>query len=303
VRSFALLALLLGGCDMLFDLTTVNPNPDGPVYDRCAPGGYDDPLRYNYVLTDTIGSTTWDDARRNCQLRGMDLAVFNDNHEMGMAPEAQWPYWFGVKSDATGWSTIDGCPAIGMPTPSIALGSADPMCGAMFSPLTPNGSTCDGALVQTPPDGPDHVLGVLCETPRPKSAACLPKDPTLETYTVSPTPMAYDAAKKFCEDLGDHLVVVDSHAELMMMSRLVSHGNIGAGFWFGATFDGTWKSVTTCPAEFSWTDLGPSFIGDPFPNCVSGVLAMDLESNTMALQGMALASCGDPTKLAVCESD
>ncbi|MDB4953400.1 MAG: Lectin C-type domain [Myxococcales bacterium] len=298
MKLFALLAAL-SGCDVVFDLGPVAP-PVSKTYDRCAPGGYDDPLRYTFVSTTTLGASDWSAARIDCQRRGMDLAVFNDVHEMGMTDATQWPYWFGVsQADGADWTTVDGCPAIAMPTPAAAHG-VGPMCGAMFDALTPNGNTCDGLLAPNP-DGPTQIQGALCETPRPKTADCLPKDPTLEIYTVSPTAITYEAARKFCADLGDHLLVVDSQRELGIVSNLVFAGTVTSPFWIGATFDGTWTSVTQCPAEFSWTDLGPLFVGDPFPNCAGAVIEPD-DSGALTLRGMALAKC-DATKLAVCESD
>jgi hypothetical protein len=302
VRLIAVLAVLSGGCDVLLDLKTVEPPQTTTPYDRCAPGGYDDPLRYNFVPTDMIGSASWDAARTNCLRRGMDLAVFNDTHEMGMAPSEGWPYWIGVyQTDAATWSTIDGCPPIGMPAMPIA--HADLMCGAMFNPLDPNGNGCDGTLPVTSEGLPTQMLGALCETPRPADGTCLPKDPTLETYTVSPTPMAYQAARQFCADQGAHLVVVDSFEENKLLGTMIGAGTVTSAFWIGATFDGTWKSVTDCPPEFSWTALGPVFVGDPFPNCAATVLAPDPESGKPMLEGIALAKCDDATKIALCESD
>jgi hypothetical protein len=293
VRLFAVwVVVVAGGCDFTFGIDGLGS--DGSQgYDRCAPGGYDDPLRYKEIAQ----IMSWDDARRACQLQGMDLAVFDDDHEMGRSPAEQWPYWIGVREDdATAWQTIDGCPPVAMPAPAAAV-----QCAAMFDALDPRGTSCDGVLVPPTENDPSAVQGVLCETPRPRTADCLPRDPATETYVVSPSAMSYATARAYCADRGQHLLEVSSQAELAVVSALVAGGTATTSFWIGATFDGTtWTAESACPVEYSWTDAGPMFAGDPLPNCAASVIAADPDSGAPALQGMAVARCDD-TRHAICE--
>ena len=285
----------LTGCDAVLGIERYEAGPDASTvaYDRCAPGVLaDDPLRFAYVPTQLVASTSWQDARTYCQRIGMDLQVFHDAHEMGTALTAQWPFWFGTSQDTAGaWQNIDGCPVFGMPTPPV-LAHAAPSCAAMFDALAPGGTSCDGTLAATPVS-PDHVLGLACATPRPETAACLPKDPTTETYTVGPA-LAYADARAYCQGLGQHLVQIDSFAELGVVSGLV-HGQSIGDFWMGATFDGqAWQSATGCPAEFSWANGLPAAEG----SCLGGVTAISDDGVTW--RGMDLDVCTH-TKLAVCE--
>ena len=285
---------------MLFGLGPIDPGHDAgsgsEPYDPCAPGGYDDPIRYNHL---TSVPASWSEARLDCQRRGMDLAVFNDPFEMGKG-DGDWPYWFGVyESDAGTWTTIDGCPAVGMPPP--IPDPPAPICAAMFSALGPAANPCDGVIADPAPSGLTQIAGALCETPRPQTAACLPKDPKLEVYTVSPMPLGYEAAAAFCAEHGAHLVVVDSHEELQLLSDLVASGQITRGFWIGATFDGTWHAITGCPGEFSWTGVGPQLAGGALPSCAATVLEPDDQAR-LTLRGMAITPCDNATTVAVCES-
>ena len=281
------------GCDAAFGLSTFEASPDAAVtsYDRCAPGVLaDDPLRFAFVGTDAVGSTGWQAAQAECWQLGMDLQVFHDLHDEGRAfsATAVWPFWFGTSQTTDGtWQNVDSCPVFGMPQ---VIAMAPPLCGAMFDALSPNATGCDGLLPQVA-NQPAHILGVMCETPRPDTAACLPKDPTTESYTVGPM-LSFTDARAYCATLGQHLVELSSFAELHVLSDMVSAQALGE-FWMAPTFDGTrWHTATGCPAEFSWANSLPTLGG----SCLASV------NGDGEMRGMDVTSC-TATKLAVCESD
>ena len=117
-RRFLVAVLLtaLAGCDAVFGLER-EPPPELAGYDRCGAFLYDEPLRYATVQNPNIELPwSWDDARIACQLRGMDLAVMNDTHELGRgAEDAPWPYWIGQRTIGGADQTVDGCPALAAP--------------------------------------------------------------------------------------------------------------------------------------------------------------------------------------------
>ena len=85
-------ALLGTGCDLVFALEPRALDTDaGPgAYDPCAPS-FDDPgVRYAVIANPTIvpeggvpAPWAWSAARSECLVRGMDLAVLNDQREFG----------------------------------------------------------------------------------------------------------------------------------------------------------------------------------------------------------------------------
>jgi hypothetical protein len=192
-HGFLVLAIAATGCDVVFDLER-DPPKQFQNYDRCGAFLYDEPLRYASIANPNtaldpdgnpiIAPWSWDDARTACKLRGMDLVVYNDEHELGMgAGEATWPYWIGQRSVGTAYETVDGCPAITEPS-SLRLVAADaPACGVVTGPNKVVSASCDGKLPATM--DPSVVTGAICETPRPDSLDCLGQDPEAAIYTMS----------------------------------------------------------------------------------------------------------------------
>lgn len=301
---FALSLLGASGCNVIWGLER-DPPPEFVNYDRCGPFLYDEPLRYASV-TNPVPSLpwSWDDARMACEYRGMDLAVFNDMHELGMAavPDA-WPYWIGQRTTGSSSETVDGCPGVTTPVSTRYVAADVTACGVVGAPLEINGASCDGALPSTMV--PNVVLSALCETPRADSIECLGRDPLDQTYTLSDKPMAYDAAKAFCEKQSSHLVVIETHAEWLFLSKQTKE-LWEKPFWLGSQLEQTkWETVTGCPGTYSWTNGTP---GTPKTgSCVAAkVRAVDDPDpalSGMVLDGVEATDCGDAQSFALCELD
>lgn len=305
LRHIVALSLLASGCDLIWGLER-EPPPKFANYDRCGAYLYDEPLRYASVLNPTGGAApwSWDDARIGCEYRGMDLAVFNDLHELGMAevPPA-WPYWIGQRMIGSSNETVDGCPAVATPVAARYVAADVTACGVVGGPLEIDGVSCDGAL---PADmEPNVVTNALCETPRPDSIDCLGRDPLDETYVLSDTPMTFAAAKSFCESKGAHLLVVETHAEWLYVAKQTKE-SWEKPFWLGSQLEGTrWQTVTGCSGTYSWTNGDP---GTPKPgSCVAAKLRLVDESETdlagLVVDGVEATDCGDDQSFALCEID
>ena len=294
-------ATILGvaGCEVVFPL--VAPDSlivpmDAAPYDPCG-AAYDDPgVRYAVISSPNPALPwPWADARAECRSRGMDLTVYNDDHEAGQVDGADgWPYWIGETVDPNGWTSIDGCkPFFG----DNARSSPTQQCGATTAALEITATTCDGASLLA---SGAIVTAALCETPRPVASNCLPRDPALSTYTVSPGPMTFQEARTFCSALDAHVAVIDSLAELRVVSNLTLDGALPR-LWLGTTFEGAaWATETRCPAVFSWTNNRPDFTGGG--TCAATVVVPDPESGKVKLDGFAVTSCNDGAVYALCES-
>jgi len=309
--SLWLAVLSLGaatGCDVVWGLVR-EPPPAVANYDRCGAFLYDEPLRYATVMNptggvDALGNPlapwSWDEARTACEYRGMDLVVFNDLHELGMAPEeAAWPYWIGQQMVGTATETVDGCPAVATPTSARFVAADVTACGVVSGPLEVDGASCDGAL----PAGtePSVVLGALCETPRPDTVACVGGDPAFETYVMSDAPMTYDGARAFCSTKHGHLLVVETQAEWTLLSTQ-THDSWERPFWLGSQLNATrWETVIGCPGTYSWTGNTPGT--PPSGSCVATKIrpADDTGPAGMVLDGVAATPCDDAQSYALCE--
>jgi hypothetical protein len=290
--KIALLLVACAGCDQVLGISEVPPTPGpGGTYDRCATPAAPDPLRYKFIPDSFAASSSWEDYRTACLIRGMDLAVIADPREANQNADALWAYWIGARKDAGVWETVDGCPAAAFLPAEGPTG-----CGAVFGPLDAAATSCDGVLPPVPPDEePSRVLGALCETPRPLTAECLPHDPMLETYVVSSELMTYSAAKRFCTDQGLHLIVLSSADEMPLLEL------VNADAWLGATFDGkTWRTETGCPGLYSWTDVGP--VIDTDIACATSSFSAPNPGVAPTMQGIATAHCAEQ-HYAICESD
>ncbi len=314
LRPLVAVALVaLAGCDAVFGLER-EPPPELAGYDRCGAFLYDDPLRYamvqsTNVVTDELGNTTlqpwsWDDARTACQLRGMDLAVFNDMHELGRGIEDPiWPYWIGQRSIGGTEETVDGCPALEAPVAQRFVAHDTMACGMVAAPTEIDGASCDGTLPATME--PNVVTSALCETPRPDSFECLGQDPTRTMYLRSDAPMSFAAAKKYCADRDAHMVVVETGAEWLFLSEQARE-TWSHPFWIGAQLEGTqWRSVTSCYGVYSWTGGTP---GTPASgSCVAAQLRVaeptDETVSGAVLEGVAPTACSDAQTFALCEID
>ena len=285
VRSRILwIVLALAGCDRVFGLTAEIP-PDALTIDRCGPTAYD-PLRYAAIASP---STTWgwSDARTACQLRGMDLAVINDVHELGSADAELRPYWVGEQELAGTWSTVDGCPAFDAPAPAQALAPPN-QCGMVDGTLAIAGASCDGS---------GAVVSALCETPRTDSPACRPTHPGEETYVLSPAPLAYADAQAFCTAQHAHLAVIDTSAEWLHLAALARSGGFPS-FWLGARMAaGAWTTESGCPGLYAWTAGAPVITAATA--CASGTM-LQADGGTR-LDGVSAASCETDRFVALCE--
>ena len=298
------------GCDSIFGLKAhaTDAGPDGPPYDRCGPFLYDDALRYAAIANPgpVPAPWSWDDARAMCRARGMDLAVFNDAHELGMAAEAVWPYWIGQQIDSSGETTVDGCP----PATSITSGQqlvppGSLGCGIVASANEVDATSCTGELPATF-DSP-VVLAAMCETPRPADASCLERDPTRERYVESTAPRTFDDARAFCRSQHGHLVVFETEEEWHHVSTLVSDpaATIPHGFWLGSQFtDTAWQSENGCPSVFSWAATPPTALSET--SCAAGQVVTvtvleDPEHAGTFLRGATVTPCNDGATYALCE--
>ena len=302
------------GCDVIYGLER-DPPPEFVNYDRCGAFLYDEPLRYASIGNPNVevdGEGTpiglkpwsWDDARTQCQLRGMDLAVFNDKSELGMGgDDAVWPYWIGQRTIGTVEETVDGCPAITAPS-SLRLVAADATaCGMVASANEIDGASCDGQL--PPTMEPNVVIGALCETPRPDSLACLGQNPEAVDYFLSDSMLTYDRAKAFCESNDAHLVVVETHEEWLHLSKRTKT-EWEKPFWLGSRLDGNvWKTENGCFGTYSWTGGTP---GKPASgSCVAAkVRVVDEPEEGLSgtvLDGVAPTACSEQLSFALCEID
>jgi hypothetical protein len=279
------------GCDFAFPLEAP-PAPDADLaFDRCSAGFAPDGLRYAMEDNPTADAYSWSTARSLCLVRGMDLAVFNDIHELGTIDAESWPIWIGETVTASANTTVDGCPALGVTAGSIPKASGD-MCVAVMGPLALGATTCDGST----PLGDGTVQHALCETPRPTTRSCL-RDPSLATYTISPTPMTFADARTFCLDHQAHVAVIDSGTEWRQVGALATQNRV----WLGSTFDGTtWNTDTGCPAVYSWTSNRPDLTGG---TCLATSLRVDGESQLSIIDGMSATACTESAVYALCESD
>ncbi len=296
----ALSLLAASGCNVVFDFER-DPPPELEDYDRCGAFLYDEPLRYAPV-TGPGGVWSWQDARTACKLRGMDLAVFNDVHELGRAetPDA-WPYWIGQQMIGDTSETVDGCPAVTTPVSARYVAADATACGVVGAPLEVDGVSCDGAL----PVGmePNVVTSALCETPRPDSIACLGQSPLEETYILSDRAMTYADAKAFCAAKDAHLVVVETHEEWLYLAKQTEE-SWKKPFWLGSQLEqGAWETVTGCPGTYSWTGNTP---GAPQEgSCVAAKLRAQPEPapSGMVIDGVEATDCADDASFALCELD
>jgi hypothetical protein len=303
-HAFALSLLVTSGCNVVWGLER-DPPPEFRDYDRCGAFLYDEPLRYATV-TNPSGALpwSWEDARTACEYRGMDLAVFNDMHELGMAatPDA-WPYWIGERMTGSSSETVDGCPAVNTPVSTRYVAADVTACGVVGAPLEINGASCDGALPVTME--PNVVVSALCETPRPDTVECLGGNPLDATYILSDSSMTYDAARAFCETRDAHLVVVETHAEWLFLAKQTKE-LWEKPFWLGSQLVQTkWETVTGCPGTYSWTNGTP---GTPKTgSCVAAKLRVVDESEPdlsgTVLDGVEPTDCGDDHSFALCELD
>ncbi|MFN0253123.1 MAG: C-type lectin domain-containing protein [Kofleriaceae bacterium] len=306
VYTLGLVLLLVAtGCDLAFDL---NRPPDAPPvdgtfpYDRCGPFLYDEPLRYTKLVNPTADETgvrpwSWSDARTACRQRGMDLAVFNDEHELGrVIDDVIWPYWIGASHTGSTWSTVDECPAL------VPVGGAADSCGIVRGPNTIADTACTGAMPNAKPEEPPVVLGALCETPRPDDGPCLGNDPARTTYSMSPNAMTFAAARTFCNERGARPVVFETHAEWDFVGRLIDT-ELRERVWIGSTFDGTmWNSENSCPAHYSWAGGAPSE-APRASDCMGSVMLEihDDDGPRIVLTGMDRMDCATDEMHALCE--
>jgi len=314
--ALALSLLVATGCNVVWGLER-EPPPEFKDYDRCGAFLYDEPLRYASVRNPTGGVDpdgnplpilpwSWDEARTACEYRGMDLAVFNDMHELGMAPASEdttWPYWVGQRMIGTTNETVDGCPAVNTPVSARYVAADVTACGVVGAPNEINGASCDGAL--PPTMEPNVVVNALCETPRADTVDCLGQDPLDQTYLLSDKSMTFDAAKAFCETNSAHLVVVETHAEWLFLSKQTKE-LWEKPFWLGSQLVQTkWETVTGCPGTYSWTNGTP---GTPKTgSCVAAKLRVVEEGEPdlsgTVLDGVEATDCGDDQSFALCELD
>lgn len=279
--------------------------PDAAPYSKCGAFLADDPLRYAAITNPLVSEDgraslwSWDDARTMCRQRGMDLAVFNDDHELGATAPPAWPFWIGSQLVSSAWSTVDDCPAIApLPPPGMVNG-----CGVVTGPLDLRATSCNGQL---PPESEQPVvLHALCETPRPTTNGCLGNDPLATKYVRSIEPVTYDAAIAFCKNVNGRVVSFESHAEWTHISRLTT-ATLKARFWVGSTFDGTeWTASTGCPATYSWHNGTP---GTPAAgSCLASTLRVNgegPEAEGLFLDGVTPTECGRADEMfALCEVD
>jgi hypothetical protein len=293
------------GCDLVFSLDRPPDasTDDGAVpYDRCGPFLYDEPLRYTQIANPNADETgvrpwSWSDARTACRQRGMDLAVFNDAHELGSAvDDAIWPYWMGASRTSSTWSAVDECPAM------MPVGGTVDSCGIVRGPNAIGETACTGAMVNPKPEEAPVVLGALCETPRPEKGPCLGNDPAKTTYTMSPTAMSFSAARTFCSERGGRPVVFETHAEWTFVGRLID-SELRERVWIGSTFDGTvWTSENSCPAHFAWAGGSPS-VAPRANDCLGSVMleVFEDEGPRTVLTGVDRMECSTAEMHALCE--
>ena len=303
---------LLAGCDGVFGLVApplvADAATDAPPYETCGVALGGDPLRYAMIsnprteLAPDGGVVSlpwaWSEARTMCRQRGMDLAVFNDAHELGTASEPPgWPYWIGEYVDGVRWSSVDVCPALMTDEPTTTADA----CGVVAAPGALAPIACTGALPA--PAEPGVVVAALCETPRPTEERCLGNNPQRTSYPRSREPMSRDAARAYCAGLGGDLVVIESHAEWLHVAALTAEV-IQARFWIGSTFDGeTWTASTGCPAVYVWTGGTPGTPGAG--SCLASALRPSTDEDDpggIVVDGVEPTACTDAADVfALCE--
>lgn len=294
----------VAGCDLVYDLhRPADAGPGEQPYERCGPFLYQEPLRYTLIGNpnwDDFGAKawSWNDARTACLQRGMDLAVFNDEHELGAEPEdVIWPYWMGASRTGATWSSVDGCPAM-MP----ATFGPD-SCGIVSGPNAIAGVSCTGAMPDPQPEQAQVVAAALCETPRPEDGPCLGNDPAKTEYVMSPTAMSFAAARTFCSDRGGRPVVFETHAEWLAVAKKIDD-ELHNRFWLGSTFDGTtWKTENKCPAQYAWASGSPSEAPHT-DDCMGSVMLevpVDGEQPRSVLTGVDRMECSSADMFALCE--
>ncbi len=296
--------VILSACETVFPLeapAAVDAGLDAaePAFDHCSPSSID-PLRYAVITNpniivrpegETMGTWSWSEARSECQLRGMDLAVFNDGHELGRSEASfGWPYWIGELTGGTGWTAVDGCTPF---TTAAMHTTGGPMCAVVTDSLELGAFDCSGVT--------EVVKAALCETPSPATAACVARDPALATYTASETPMTFADARTFCKGLNAHVVVTDSFEKWKRLSNLTHERHLSR-VWVGSTFDGTtWVTETGCPAVYSWTETRPDLGSGA--TCAATSLRLDSDTQELTVEGLAVTGCTDGAVYALCESN
>jgi hypothetical protein len=111
--------------------------------------------------------------------------------------------------------------------------------------------------------------------------------------------------RAFCKDSGAHLVVVETQAEWLHLSKLTKE-SWEKPFWVGAKLDaGEWKADNGCFGTYSWTGGTP---GKPASgSCVAAKLRVVDESEPdlsgTVLDGVAPTACDDKQSFALCEID
>lgn len=251
-------------CDTVLGLAKTVPS-DGPSFvgQACDALPFDR-LRYHALDMSTLATfngLTTATALQVCQAIGMELVSFDDGDTMELANElsgAPFYYWTGLQFTGTGWSNPDGCRAPDVWRATEPSSNDTSSCGLMTSD-NEIAAGCGEATF-----GAAGMLNALCETPRP-SPACLSQwNPAATAYRVPDLGNStYVVAAPKCNLPNEHVVVIDSSAELATVEAFAA-GHGVTRFWVGATFSGTgWTTLTGCPAVFPWDYAGgqPDFVG------------------------------------------
>jgi hypothetical protein len=224
--------------------------PPGGVGDRCDPLPFD---AGRYLYTSSGTGMSWQVARNFCRDHGMDLFApdLNDPTELSRASNGatDW-FWVGNSYDGAAWTNVDDC------APSFSWAQGEPTSHVVGDCMLHVDTGYASFSCGYTTDGGIHLVGALCETPRP-TMACR----AMQSVYTRPMPandISHDMATSICAMDGKHIVEINSTAELDKVKTMFP----GAVFWVAATWSSQgWQSATSCPQVFVWAVGSPHTMG------------------------------------------
>jgi hypothetical protein len=280
----ALTSVACAACNVVLGLKTTVPADQGSSINFCDPLPFD-PLRY--MAQTQPGGFSVPKGTQICAQSGLEFVSFDDGDQAELTHElagATYPFWTGLSHIGATWANPDGC------TPYLPWRAGEPRtqdassCGLMTD--TDMVSLGCGNVM----DGMSGTIAILCETPRPSVACRAQQDQ--RTYRLVPGAMrSFAAASAACNNPGEHVVEINSSAELAAVNQLASSMS-AQPYWVGSQYAGTtWTTATGCPAVYAWDSTNAE------PNLVTGTCVQN------DVNGMHVHNCPDTTAHAICETN
>ena len=213
-------------------------------------------FNYSYYQFFPI-STTWHEAKSNCENLGMHLVTISSYEENFFLYNliANSGIWLGMSDEANegDWQWITGEPILftnwneGQPD---NWGEGEDFAVMEGEELWNDVGTQEGDIPEAP---------YVCESPQD----LMNQESAMENfqyslYQIFYTPVTWHQAKIRCEDLTMHLVTINSVYENNFVTSLVPYSTIWLGFT-DENVEGNWEWVTSEPVVFTnWESTEPN---------------------------------------------